>query len=172
MDLMVGVGEEGTLMSSADAMRASDDDRQKVVQALQEQVGAGRLTLPEFEERTDRAYAATTVGELRELTADLPIEVFPQAAPQAQSWQGPFPLPSVPPWGRQQAMPPRQGGRFPVRRVPPLVIAGAVIGVILLLNGVAFALDAGLHLVFPVLPLFIVLFVLFRRGGGGRRYRR
>jgi len=39
---------------------------------LQQEVGTGRLTLGEFSDRSAAAYAARTVGDLDELTADLP----------------------------------------------------------------------------------------------------
>ncbi|MBO0803504.1 MAG: DUF1707 domain-containing protein, partial [Nocardiopsaceae bacterium] len=53
-------------------MRASDADRDAVVDVLRDAYTAGRLTLEEFGERTSAAYAGRTWGELRELTADLP----------------------------------------------------------------------------------------------------
>jgi hypothetical protein len=54
------------------SIRASDNDRERVVAALREAFTEGRLTLDEFEERTSVAYAARTWGELRALTDDLP----------------------------------------------------------------------------------------------------
>jgi Domain of unknown function (DUF1707)/Cell wall-active antibiotics response 4TMS YvqF len=56
----------------AAATRASDGDREAVAARLNEAVGDGRLTLQEFSQRLDRAYAARTHGELAPLTADLP----------------------------------------------------------------------------------------------------
>jgi hypothetical protein len=53
-------------------VRASDDDRERVVAALKEHCAAGRLTLDELPGRVERAYAARTVGELEDLTGDLP----------------------------------------------------------------------------------------------------
>ena len=53
-------------------VRASDDDRDRVVELLGEHAGAGRITLGELEERTGLAIAATTRGELAKLTEDLP----------------------------------------------------------------------------------------------------
>jgi Domain of unknown function (DUF1707)/Cell wall-active antibiotics response 4TMS YvqF len=53
-------------------MRASDEDRRRVVDGLREHLVAGRLTLDEFSERVDRAHAARTVGELEAVTGDLP----------------------------------------------------------------------------------------------------
>jgi hypothetical protein len=53
-------------------MKASDSDRDAVVSDLSEHFQAGRLTAGEFDERTGRALAARTWGELRDLLADLP----------------------------------------------------------------------------------------------------
>jgi len=53
-------------------IRASDSEREQVVQRLSEQASLGRLTLAELEERIGLAYDATTRAELARLTADLP----------------------------------------------------------------------------------------------------
>jgi hypothetical protein len=53
-------------------IRASDSERDAVVARLNDAVGEGRLTLQEFSGRLDRAYAASTRGDLAGLTADLP----------------------------------------------------------------------------------------------------
>jgi|SRR6516165_6668772 len=55
-------------------IRASDQERESVVDVLRDAYTDGRLTLDEFEERTSAAYAARTWADLRELTADLPAE--------------------------------------------------------------------------------------------------
>ncbi|MGY1748477.1 DUF1707 domain-containing protein [Modestobacter sp. SYSU DS0511] len=54
------------------AVRASDADREAVVTRLQTALGEGRIDVDEFTQRADAAYAATTVGELDGLLADLP----------------------------------------------------------------------------------------------------
>jgi hypothetical protein len=54
------------------AVRVADADRERVALALREHTVAGRLTLEEFSERVERAYAARTGDELEALTADLP----------------------------------------------------------------------------------------------------
>jgi hypothetical protein len=59
-------------MAADPKIRASDDDRERAVTLLREHHAAGRLTVEEFNERIDQAYAARTVGELDELLADLP----------------------------------------------------------------------------------------------------
>jgi hypothetical protein len=54
--------------------RASDDDRQQVIRALERHTAAGRLSLDEYTERVDRALAARTHDQLAEVTVDLPAE--------------------------------------------------------------------------------------------------
>lgn len=53
-------------------LRASDADRERAVEVLREGFSQGRLTAEEFHERVDTAYAAKTVAQLADLTADLP----------------------------------------------------------------------------------------------------
>ena len=55
-------------------IRASDQERESVVDVLRDAFTDGRLTFDEFEERTEAAYAAKTWAELWELTADLPAQ--------------------------------------------------------------------------------------------------
>ncbi|MFC5906868.1 DUF1707 SHOCT-like domain-containing protein [Streptacidiphilus monticola] len=54
------------------ALRASHADRDRVVEVLRVAAGDGRLTAEELDERLDAALAARTLGELAELTSDLP----------------------------------------------------------------------------------------------------
>jgi Domain of unknown function (DUF1707) len=61
-------------MATDDPIRASDADREVVVETLREAYTAGRLTLDEFDERTTAAYASRTWGDLRQLTTDLPSQ--------------------------------------------------------------------------------------------------
>lgn len=53
-------------------MRASDADREGVARRLRTALDEGRLTVTEYDERLQRAYGATTLGELEPLTGDLP----------------------------------------------------------------------------------------------------
>lgn len=53
-------------------VRASDAERELTVERLQRSMSQGRLTVGEFDERVAAVYAATTRGELAELTRDLP----------------------------------------------------------------------------------------------------
>lgn len=70
-DVLRGHDDDGR----GDETRASDADRERVVEALREQTAIGRLTLEELEERSGAAYAARTWDDLRPLLADLPVEV-------------------------------------------------------------------------------------------------
>jgi Domain of unknown function (DUF1707) len=73
-------------MGDRELMRASDDDRQQVVDRLQAALEAGRLKVEEFTERVGLAFQAVTYGDLAKLHADLPVadpEAEPRPAPAA-----------------------------------------------------------------------------------------
>jgi uncharacterized protein DUF1707 len=53
-------------------LRASDRDRQQVVERLRRALEDGRLTMEEYVDRMETAYRAATYGELAPLCADLP----------------------------------------------------------------------------------------------------
>ena len=57
-----------------DSLRVSDAERDAVLRTLGDHAAVGRLTLDELEERSGRALAAKTRGELATLTSDLPKE--------------------------------------------------------------------------------------------------
>jgi hypothetical protein len=105
-------------------IRASDRERESVVDVLRDAYTEGRLTLDEFEERTSAAYASKTWADLRELTGDLPVEpVLGADLPQRQ----PRDLATA-----QQMVPavprPRQGGRDrPLGRLLPVVFVWIMI---------------------------------------------
>ena len=54
------------------ALRASDDDRDSVLRALERHAAVGRLSLDEFDDRSTAALQAVTMDDLAALTADLP----------------------------------------------------------------------------------------------------
>ena len=56
---------------SSPALRASDADRDRVIELLRAAVADGRLDQAEFDERLDAALAARTIDALTPLTADL-----------------------------------------------------------------------------------------------------
>jgi Domain of unknown function (DUF1707) len=55
-------------------LRASDADRETVVDRLREAAGEGRLEPDEFEQRVDGVLRARTYGDLARFLADLPAE--------------------------------------------------------------------------------------------------
>ncbi|QIB48289.1 DUF1707 SHOCT-like domain-containing protein [Streptomyces aureoverticillatus] len=54
-------------------LRASHEDRDRAVDALRVAAGDGRLDAEELDMRLEIALSARTLGELAELTADLPV---------------------------------------------------------------------------------------------------
>ena len=72
-------------------MRASDADRQEVVERLRAALDDGRLKMDEYLERMGLAYDAVTYSDLAPLSGDLP-----QAAPLARPQPAP-PAPAPPP---------------------------------------------------------------------------
>jgi hypothetical protein len=65
-------------------VRASDNDRDRVLDVLRAAVGDGRLTAEEFEERMAAAISSRTLGDLAVLTGDLVAGVG-LATPQAET---------------------------------------------------------------------------------------
>ena len=66
---------------TGDEIRVSDAEREAVLKVLGEHAAIGRLTLDELEERSGKALAAKTRGELAKLTADLPGGELTRPAP-------------------------------------------------------------------------------------------
>ena len=130
------------------AMRASDADRDAVVADLSVHFQAGRLTAGELDERTGRALAARTWGELRELVADLPaVRPAPQA-PAATSSSA--------------------RGRPPSGRVAPpsiAALAGIAIAAVVLIN----VTHAGRGLIWLLLPALLITRRLICHPGASRR---
>lgn len=68
-----------------DSLRVSDAERDATLTQLGDHAAVGRLTLDELEDRSSRALAAKTRGELAALTRDLPQEAGSAPTPsQAQ----------------------------------------------------------------------------------------
>ncbi len=67
-------------------LRASHEDRDRVVELLRVSAGDGRLTAEELDERLELAMTARTYGELAKLVADLPADgsVASVPAPRAK----------------------------------------------------------------------------------------
>jgi DUF1707 SHOCT-like domain len=124
-------------------IKASDADRDAVVAALSEHFQAGRLTTEELEERTGQALAARTLGQLDELTTDLP-------APQRAA----LPVPDAP----------QRPGYLVLM---PLVVPVAVLAIL----AVVLATSTGIHGwgVWWVIPAALLI---ARRLAGRRDIRR
>lgn len=68
-------------MDDRQNMRASDRDRQEVVDRLRAALDDGRLKMDEYVDRVGVAYEAVTYGELATLQADLPALQRPAGPP-------------------------------------------------------------------------------------------
>ncbi|WUG86693.1 DUF1707 domain-containing protein [Streptomyces sp. NBC_00454] len=90
-------------------LRASDADRDRVVERLRDAVAEGRLDMEEFEERLEATYKSRTYAELEPLTRDLPGASV--AAPVASA---PVGLTKNVPAGSDSAWPARIGGGGPI----------------------------------------------------------
>jgi hypothetical protein len=133
-------------------IRASDQERESVVDVLRDAFTDGRLTFDEFEERTASAYAAKTWTQLRELTSDLPVQPVLGAG-----------LSHRPQAGQLQAIPPAVRPRGvrrerPFDRVLPVLFVWIVIAAAAGSPGVAAALS------------FVFICVLATRIGYGGRW--
>ena len=124
-------------------LRASDADREATADRLRQHHTDGRLDQDEFQERLDKCFAAKTVGELNELTRDLPGDLA------------------------------RSGGRGrtgfgllgSLRMIPIVPIILAIVAIHLI-----FGVVGGLWILIPL--FFLARFMFFGRGlrhCGGRR---
>jgi hypothetical protein len=75
-------------MASRPDLRVGDADREAAAALLREHYAQGRLTMEEFRERLDAAFAATTESQLNALTSDLPLGPVPGALPGPASGGG------------------------------------------------------------------------------------
>jgi Domain of unknown function (DUF1707) len=151
-------------MTSNTETRASDADRDRTVAALGEHLAAGRLTLEEFDERMDKAYAAKTLGELDRLMADLP-EAGPGQLPDAPADRSA----ASPPLTRQ-----RPPGPIEARRGNWRAAGGAwlAISLVLFVIWLASGASGGLWFLWVALALGAVLLVRRMTGAPARSERR
>ena len=136
-------------------IRASDKERESVVDVLRDAYTEGRLTLDEFDERTSAAYASKTWADLRELTTDLPVQpVLGADLPQRQlrsQLAARQVVPSVPR--------PRHGARDrPLGRLLPVIFVWIMI-----------AAAAGSADTAAALAVVFICLLACRVGYGGRR---
>jgi uncharacterized protein DUF1707 len=67
------VPPRSTAGAQVNKLRASHEDRDRVIEILRVAAGDGRLTAEELDERLEVAFSARTYGELAALTSDLPV---------------------------------------------------------------------------------------------------
>ena len=124
-------------------LRASDADRDATADRLRQHHTDGRLDQDEFQDRLDRCFAAKTVGELAELTRDLPVDTARHGA-HGRTGFGLF-------------------GWLRMLPIVPIILAIVAIHLI-------FGVVGGLWILIPL--FFLARFMFFRRGPrawGGRR---
>jgi hypothetical protein len=140
-------------------LRIGDSDREAVARDLREHYAAGRLTLEEFNQRLDATFAATTRGQLSQITRDLPHVGIP-AAGRPVATGGPH---------RERARERHGSARWSGRHVLPSIIA--LMAALLLVTG------PHLGLFWPTgLVIFVAIFAavralmrrLFREAKGAR----
>lgn len=80
------------LSGSGSGVRASDAERERAAEALRRHHADGRLTTDELGERTERAYAAKTLGDLDQQFNDLPRLRAPEDERRLQRRRGSRPI--------------------------------------------------------------------------------
>ena len=116
-------------------LRASDADREATADRLRQHHIDGRLDQDEFQARLNRCFAAKTVGELAELTRDLPAD----------------------PAQRGSGTPTKFGLLGGLRTIPIVPIILAVLAIHLVVGGVS-----GLWILIPL--LFLARLTICRSG--------
>ena len=93
--LGVGTGSMGGQGPASRRLRASDRDRADTVAVLRQATADGYLTLLEFEDRLDAAFAARFIDELDALVGDLPRLLRAPAAGRPGTTRGQSWIPAV-----------------------------------------------------------------------------
>ena len=108
-------------MASDDPIRASDADREVVVDSLRDAYTAGRLDREEFDERSSAAYESKTWGDLRLLTIDLPAQPILGGDVQGRRFASQLPPDQFPAHPPRPTTPPVRRGR-PIGFLIPLFV--------------------------------------------------
>ncbi|MDO3702581.1 DUF1707 domain-containing protein [Micromonospora sp. C28SCA-DRY-2] len=109
-------------MEGRDGMRAADADRTAVADRLRVALDEGRLSLYEYDERLQQAYAARTYAELDALVSDLPAVTPPAASALAEPADA-VPAPAHPAAARRAAARWLAEVWLPYLQVVPIVVA-------------------------------------------------
>jgi Domain of unknown function (DUF1707) len=150
-------------MATDDTIRASDVDREAVVATLREAYTAGRLTLDEFDDRMAAAYAGKTWGDLRGLTADLPVQPvlgsdIPDHQPLDRQPLDRHAAAALPPRPLRPEPEPGQGARPPVgpsRRSPVAILIPIAVWTLLVVHG-----SVGPGVVFLLIAVFALASIM------------
>lgn len=92
-------------------LRVSDEERREIAQLLRRHYEEGRLTLTEFEERTEQAFGARVYGDFNGILDDLPV---PAGVPR-------------PPLAPPSAAPSEERARFQEHLTVYLVVMGFLV---------------------------------------------
>jgi hypothetical protein len=145
-------------MATDDLIRASDVDREAVVTTLRDAYTAGRLTLDEFDERMASAYAGRTWGDLRALTADLPVQpVLGTDVPDRHQPTSSV-LPALPSHPARPETEPGQEARpavGPPRRSPVAILIPIAVWTLLVVHG-----SVGPGIVFLLIAVFALASIM------------
>jgi hypothetical protein len=160
-------------MAPSDNLRVGDAEREAVAAELREHYAQGRLSMEDFQQRLDAAFAAKTRGDLDKLIGDLP-HARPAGAP----------LPAPPPgsWGHHghgpHFHPPGAGFGYGERRRARFGRLTTLLAAVASLF-IVFDAMAGLSFPWPgrlgvLVAIFALLRGLLRRifGGARRRFMR
>jgi uncharacterized membrane protein YgcG len=148
-------------MATRPDLRIGDADREAAAASLREHYAQGRLTLEEFNQRLDAAFAAITQSQLHRVTGDLPL-VAPPSPPLPVARAGDY---------RERARDEHRHGPRPRPRVlaafVTVIVAFVLVASLLLPELRGFPLPGRLGI---LLAVFAVIRGLMRRiMGGGRR---
>ena len=178
-------------MAAGNEMRVGDAEREAAAAELREHYASGRLTLDELNERVDKAFAATTRGDLNALMTDLPSARPGWSSAGAAGASGPSGSSALPggapgaggPFGPSGPFGPGGGGwNSGPRAAGPMRAAGSVLVTMLVVAALflvgtlgAFGIGAGrpfgIVLILAAFGLLRRLFFRRRVGGCGPRRR-
>ena len=178
-------------MAAGNEMRVGDAEREAVAAELREHYASGRLTLDELNERVDKAFTATTRGDLNALMTDLPSARPGWSSAGAAGASGPSGSSALPggapgaggPFGPSGPFGPGGGGwNSGPRAAGPMRAAGSVLVTMLVVAALflvgtlgAFGIGAGrpfgIVLILAAFGLLRRLFFRRRVGGCGPRRR-